>query len=188
MDENTRLSLAYQNLTDLPDRYIRQYANRLQEVDLSHNQFTQVRFLEGFPNLDTLILDNNNIKSHTKFPPLPNLTTLWLNRNKIDNLTVFVDMLARSFPALKYLCMMDNPGAPSYFNGGTFQQYKEYRQYVISQLPCLQVLDDEKIAQEERSEAERIFRQLPSQSSEPSQAKKRSKKKKKKRRSDLEVT
>ncbi|XP_077983876.1 leucine-rich melanocyte differentiation-associated protein-like [Glandiceps talaboti] len=180
MGERQRLSLAFQELTEFPVKYLGDQAETLEELDISHNLFTEVRFLENFVNLNTLILDNNNIKSHTKFPPLSSLTCLWLNQNKISNLTIFIDMLSRSFPNLRYLCMMNNPAAPSYFNGGSYQQYREYRQYVISQLPNLEVLDDNKIEPDERKEAERIFRQLPVQSgSENSARKKRSKKKRK---------
>ncbi|KAK3095920.1 hypothetical protein FSP39_020842 [Pinctada imbricata] len=52
---------------------------------------------------------------------------------------------------------MNNEAAPSYFNGGTYQQYMDYRCYVISCLPKLEVLDDKKIEENERSEAERIY-------------------------------
>ncbi|KXJ27103.1 hypothetical protein AC249_AIPGENE13688 [Exaiptasia diaphana] len=53
--------------------------------------------------------------------------------------------------------MMNNAAAPSYFNGGTYQQYKDYRLYVISHLPSLQVLDDTPINEEEREEARKIY-------------------------------
>ncbi|XP_070554303.1 leucine-rich melanocyte differentiation-associated protein-like [Ptychodera flava] len=190
VEERQRLSLAFQELTDLPPKCIRQYADTLEELDLSHNQFSEMRCLENFKRLDTLILDNNNVKSHTKFPPLNSLTTLWVNHNKIANLTVFVDNLVKSFPKLRYLCMMNNPAAPSYFNGGTYQQYRDYRQYVISQLPHLQALDDNKIDVDERREAERIYRQLPapSPSSTNPARKKKSKRRKSKMADNLEAT
>ena len=84
-------------------------------------------FLHDFEKLNSLILDNNNLNSHVKFPYLSSLETLWVNHNSIFNLSVFIEMVAKSFPKLKFLSMMDNQAAPSYFNGGTYAQYKDYR-------------------------------------------------------------
>ncbi|XP_071504263.1 leucine-rich melanocyte differentiation-associated protein-like [Diadema antillarum] len=155
-----RLNLAYQEMSELPKNIIQHYSKTTFAVDLSHNRFSDLRTLEAFENVHTLILDNNLVTSHTKFPPLPCLHTLWVNRNKINNLTTFVEMLAQNFPGLKFLSMMNNPAAPSYFNGGTYQQFLDYRQYVISQLPALEMLDDQAIKWEERQEAERIYKPM----------------------------
>lgn len=53
-----------------------------------------------------------------------------LNRCKISSLYPWVGKLKESCPNLKYLCLMGNPAAPSYFNGGTFYEYLQYR-YVL---------------------------------------------------------
>jgi hypothetical protein len=47
--------------------------------------------LEGFRELNTLILDNNHLTHDTKFPPMPKLRTLSINHNWYDTpaLTVF---------------------------------------------------------------------------------------------------
>jgi hypothetical protein len=37
--------------------------------------------LEGFRELNTLILDNNHLTHDTKFPPMPKLRTLSINHN-----------------------------------------------------------------------------------------------------------
>ncbi|TDG99980.1 hypothetical protein EPR50_G00200340 [Perca flavescens] len=92
--------------------------------------------------LSTLILDCNNYTSHIKFPYMPSVTTVCINKNKINNLPVFVEEIRRKFPNIKILSMMNNEAAPSYFNGGSLTQYKDYRQYVISQIPGLEILDD----------------------------------------------
>ena len=84
-------------------------------------------FLKDFTNIHTLILDNNDMESGAKYPYLPKLTTLWLNKNKILYLTLFVDNVTKSFPNLEYLSLMNNAAAPSYLNGGTPQEYLEYR-------------------------------------------------------------
>ena len=89
-------------------------------------------FLYDFENLNSLILDNNNLNSHVKFPHVAGLETLWVNHNAITNLSVFVETVAKSFPNLKFFSMMNNQAAPSYFNGGTYTQYKDYRWGVLS--------------------------------------------------------
>ena len=83
--------------------------------------------LKSFTKLETLVLDNNCISSHTKFPPLPALTTLWVNRNKITNLSTFIDKLVVSVPNLKYLSMLGNEACPNFLNGGSLSQYNDYR-------------------------------------------------------------
>jgi hypothetical protein len=49
--------------------------------------------------------------------------------------------------------MMNNKAAPSYFNGGTLIEHNDYRQYVISRLPKLKMLDHKEISNEERAES-----------------------------------
>lgn len=75
-----------------------------------------------------LVLDHNNVTSHTSFPFLQNLELLWVNDNQIANLPLFIDNISSTFPSLQYLSMMKNKAAPSYFNGGTKQEYLDYRQ------------------------------------------------------------
>ncbi|KAJ8027772.1 Leucine-rich melanocyte differentiation-associated protein [Holothuria leucospilota] len=156
--DEKRLSLAYLDLTEIPSNIGQKQLDIIEVLDISNNKFSDFRFLKTFPSLHTLILDGNNVQSHTKFPPMPKLHTLWLNKNKVSNLTIFVDTLVKNFPKLQYLSMMNNPAAPSYFNGGTFQQFVDYRQFVISQIPGLEVLDDKKVTAEERYEAERVYK------------------------------
>nr|XP_014353772.1 PREDICTED: uncharacterized protein LOC102347411 isoform X2 [Latimeria chalumnae] len=108
--------------------------------------------------LTTLILDCNGFSSHTKFPYMPSLTTLWINKNLVTNLTIFIEEVAKKFPNLRILSMMDNEAAPSYFNGGSYKQYLDYRHYVISQMSTLEVLDDKQVLDEECKEAGRVYK------------------------------
>jgi len=62
-----------------------------------------------------------------QLPSLPNLTTLWVNHNRISNLPIFVDHLASMAPRLRHLSMLNNEACPNYFNGGTLEQYTDYR-------------------------------------------------------------
>lgn len=40
---------------------------------------------------------------------------------------LFIDNLAESCPNIEQLCMMNNPAAPSFFNGGSYMQYQDFR-------------------------------------------------------------
>ncbi|PIK57776.1 hypothetical protein BSL78_05302 [Apostichopus japonicus] len=155
--EGTRISLAFLELTEFPTNIGQKQLDDVGVLDVSNNRISDFKFLERLPCLHTLILDCNHVQSHTKFYPAPTLHTLWLNKNNVTNLTIFIETLVKNFPKLQFLSMMNNPAAPSYFNGGTFEQFQDYRQYVISQIPLLEMLDDKKITPEERYEAERVY-------------------------------
>ena len=131
-----------------------------------------MRSLEPFRELRTLILDHNQLDSSARFPPLPKLETLWVNHNGITNLVSFVDHLAVMFPHLRHLSMLDNPACPNYFNGGSPEQYADYRLFVLSRLKRLELLDDLRVRPEEVAESERAYgtlkHQLPGQQA-PSQ-------------------
>lgn len=89
--------------------------------------YSDLRSLSGAYKLSTLVLDDNEVNSHVVFPSIPSLKVLWVNKNKINNLTIFVGTVASTFPSLKHLSMMNNPAAPSYFNGGSRQEHEDYR-------------------------------------------------------------
>ncbi|XP_015200300.1 leucine-rich melanocyte differentiation-associated protein isoform X1 [Lepisosteus oculatus] len=154
-----RLSFAYQNLVEIPCSTILQYQDTLEVLDLSYNLLEESPAVLGeLEKLTTLILDCNNYTSHVKFPYMPSITTVWINKNRIKNLPIFVEELRRKFPNIRFLSMMNNEAAPSYFNGGSLTQYLDYRQYVISQLPRLEVLDDKEVLKEERDAAKRTYK------------------------------
>lgn len=144
------------------------YGEGIHELDLTENNFTgatDLRFLIRFPNLNTLILDKNQIQSNFIIPVMENLTNLCVNHNKISNLAVFVKNLSTSCPNLIYLSMLNNIAAPSYFNGGSVIEHKNYRFYVISRLIKLKMLDDKEIADEERVQANAMYGKLMSSKS-----------------------
>uniref|UniRef100_A0A3Q1G6D8 Uncharacterized LOC110957422 n=1 Tax=Acanthochromis polyacanthus TaxID=80966 RepID=A0A3Q1G6D8_9TELE len=147
------LSFAYQGLTEIPYETILTQTDTLEVLDLSYN------LLDEYPlrKLSTLILDCNSYTSHVKFPFMPSVTTLCINKNKINNLPVFVEEVRKKFPGI-ILSMMNNEAAPSYFNGGSLTQYIDYRQYVISQIPGLEILDDTEVMEKERLQARKTYR------------------------------
>ncbi|XP_060729558.1 leucine-rich melanocyte differentiation-associated protein [Tachysurus vachellii] len=153
-----RLSFAYQSLLEIPYDAIFKQRNTLEVLDLSYNLLDESPALLGeLDKLSTLILDGNNYSSHVKFPYMPSLTTLWINKNKISNLPIIVEEICCKFPNIKILSMMNNEAAPSYFNGGSLTQYIDYRQYVISQIPSLEVLDDTEVQEKDRAQARKTY-------------------------------
>ncbi|KAK7101350.1 leucine-rich melanocyte differentiation-associated protein-like [Littorina saxatilis] len=152
-----RWSLAYLDVTEPPPDLSQKYGAVITELDLSHNKVSDLRFLTEFPQLTTLVVDDNQITSQVKVPFLPKLHTLWLNHNRIKNLGMFVSTLASNCPNLRILSMMNNEAAPSFFNGGSYQQYIDFRYYLISRLSKLEVLDYKSVTDDERSEATRIY-------------------------------
>nr|XP_029135101.1 leucine-rich repeat-containing protein 72 [Labrus bergylta] len=156
------LSFAYQGLKEIPYETILPQTESLEVLDLSNNlledPYWNPALLGRLEKLTTLILDCNNYTSHIKFPYMPSVTTVCINKNKINNLPVFVEEIKRKFPNIKILSMMNNEAAPSYFNGGSLTQYKDYRQYVISQIPGLEILDDTEVLEKERAQARKTYR------------------------------
>jgi len=154
-----RLSLAYQNLSEIPYDSILSRGYSLEVLDLSYNLLDENPALLGqLERLSTLILDCNNYTAHVKFPYMPSVAAVCINKNRITNLPVFVDEIRRKFPNIRILSMMNNEAAPSYFNGGSLTQYTDYRQYVISQLPGLEILDDTEVTEKERAQARKTYR------------------------------
>lgn len=153
------LTFAYQGLTEIPYDPILTQTETLEVLDLSYNLLEENPALLGrLEKLSTLILDCNNYTAHVKFPYMDSLTTLCINKNKVTNLPVFVEEVRKKFPNIKILSMMNNEAAPSYFNGGSLTQYKDYRLYVISQLPGLEILDDTEVMEKERIQARKTYR------------------------------
>ena len=60
-------------------------------------------------------------------------------------------------PNLRYLSMLNNKAAPSYFNGGSLIEYNDFRLYVISRLKKLENIDANEITTEERMQSQAIY-------------------------------
>ncbi|XP_039750336.1 leucine-rich melanocyte differentiation-associated protein-like isoform X2 [Pararge aegeria] len=157
-EDPTKLTLAYERLYELPRTIVERFADHIRYLDISHNKITNLDALVHFKHLTSLIADDNPITENCFLPPMPKLQLLWLNRCKISSLYPWVGKLKESCPALCLLSLMGNPAAPSYFNGGTFYDYLQYRLFVISQFPSLRHLDDRAVAGDQRAEARRLYR------------------------------
>ncbi|XP_049870819.1 uncharacterized protein LOC126370119 isoform X2 [Pectinophora gossypiella] len=157
-EESTKLTLAYENLYEIPRTIAERFSEHIKYLDISHNKITNLDPLVHFRHLTSLIADHNPITENCILPPLPQLQLLWLNHCKIASLYPWVSKLKQSCPRLQHLCLMENPAAPSYLNGGTFYEYLQYRLFVISQFPSLNHLDDRKVTEDQRSEAHRLYK------------------------------
>jgi hypothetical protein len=163
VDNKGRCSLAFKSLREIPFSTIGKTAPRIVELDLSHNNLSDLPRLDFFANLTSLVLDHNRIQSNLNFnngQPLPRLSLLWVNSNKIKNLSVFIEKVKECCPNLKYFSMLKNDACPNFFNGGTVEQYEDYRLFVLSRLTQLVVLDSTPVTQQERDQAKERYGDL----------------------------
>ncbi|XP_033165574.1 uncharacterized protein LOC117144496 [Drosophila mauritiana] len=135
LEDNGCISLAYENLKTIPRRLADKFAAQTKFLDLSHNDFRNLRFLSFFEDLDTLILDRNVNLDINTFPYLPSLRILWINNCDIANITDWIHRIERQCPALDQLSCMGNPGIRTVFGG------QGPREYILQVLPQLKYLD-----------------------------------------------
>ncbi|KAH8306333.1 hypothetical protein KR018_007830 [Drosophila ironensis] len=147
LEDNGRISLAYENLKTIPRRLADKFAAQTKFLDLSHNDFRNLKFLSFFEDLDTLILDRNVNLDLNTFPYLPSLRILWINNCDIANITDWIHRIERQCPALEQLSCMGNPGIRKVFgNQGP-------RDYILQVLPHLKYLDGLPVSQSSGSGA-----------------------------------
>ncbi|KAL3277300.1 hypothetical protein HHI36_012650 [Cryptolaemus montrouzieri] len=151
------LSLAYENLHTIPKIIVDELSNNIHILDISHNKIDDLSFLQEMKNLSSLICDHNEISSRTEIPYSPNLELLWLNHCKITELYPWCRKLRISCPNLRFLSLMGNPAIPSYIRGTEFDDYMQYRLFMISSFPHLIHLDEKRVTSNERIEAERLY-------------------------------
>jgi Leucine-rich repeat (LRR) protein len=72
-----RISLAYENLKEIPKSVVELYGTVVKILDLSHNQIRDLTFLAHFRSLNSLILDKNPAPDASSLPYLPDLELLW---------------------------------------------------------------------------------------------------------------
>jgi len=148
-----QFSVIGQSLTAVPPSI--KGAEMVKQLDLSYNSLTKLENLDQFKNLNSLVVDNNELDTVQNFPFMPTLQTLWVNNNNITELKPFVDSVVKAFPNLTYLSMLKNPACPNYFTGKDFDDYKRYRLYVLYRLKTLKFLDYTGVTEEEKKEAVR---------------------------------
>ncbi|XP_055849673.1 uncharacterized protein LOC129914436 isoform X2 [Episyrphus balteatus] len=157
LEENGRISLAYENLRSIPKRIAEKFASKTKFLDLGYNDFTNLSFLMFFDRLHTLILDRNMHLDVNTLPFLPNLRILWINNCNISNIDAWLYRIEDQCPHIQQLSIMGNPGTMTLMNA---QANNDYRDYIFNKLPSLKYLDG--IANEPLS---RSLLRIPSKSS-----------------------
>lgn len=123
-------------------------------IDISHNNLSDAGFLRFYFNASCLNADYNSFEKLDSFPKLPNLDTLTLNFNSIDNINEAVRSIAKKFPELQHLSLIQNPCCPFLKINSTEAELRRYRLRIISRLTTLLTLDGSPINDRERFEAE----------------------------------
>jgi len=148
VDNDGKLSLAWELIgnTNLAATMVH-FKHTVRELDLTHNDLGTISFLEGFKELNSLILDHNHITHSEKFPHLPKLHTLCINHNWLMDIEKFLDNLVDSVPSLRYLSTLHNAASPFFSNAK--HHYYNYRIYILSRLRNLTHLDSSPVTMEE---------------------------------------
>uniref|UniRef100_A0A6B2LHR9 U2A'/phosphoprotein 32 family A C-terminal domain-containing protein n=1 Tax=Arcella intermedia TaxID=1963864 RepID=A0A6B2LHR9_9EUKA len=151
------MSIVGEDITEIPDNIGEKYGPQAKELAVTFCRLTKINNLEKFSELNSLVLDNNEIScDNNVFPSLPHLETLWVNNNNIQNLDRFLSSVRGKLPNLKYLSMLKNPCCPNYFVGKGSNDYKQYRAEVLKELPTLKFLDSSPITPEEIKTADQL--------------------------------
>jgi len=130
-------------------------ANGVKALTLTNNQIKRWDKLSYFTNLETLVLDKNNLKSLVGMPAIKTLKTLWLNNNQIDDLELILEQIKSLFPKVEYLSMLRNPINPAiYFGSGNEKPYHRFRRRILQDLPNLKVIDTQNVTVKEQEDAQ----------------------------------
>lgn len=153
--ESDELNLTNRMLSSIPLKVAKADGERIKNLKLTNNRLRDWKTLSYFTNLETLVLDKNELKNLAGVPAIPTLKTLWLNNNLFDRLDTLLSDIAKLFPKLEYLSLLNNPVAPAvYFESGNEAPYVRFRKQVIQHLPLLKQLDTTDVTKEERDEAD----------------------------------
>ena len=131
------LNLAFNELTSAED-LCRNAA--LEQLNVSHNSLRSLEGLGALAQLRTLRASHNRLREVRPLAQCRSLEECWLQSNRLIDLEAVVEAL-RALPRLRCLVLLGNPVC----------ERAEYRAWVISQLPNLETLDGQPVA-EERSQ------------------------------------
>ncbi|KCV72705.1 hypothetical protein H696_00284 [Fonticula alba] len=127
-------------------------------LDLSHNKLEDLSSISQLDcALKVLVVDHNQLTGHIGLSPdspvTQSLRVLWLNHNQFTNLASLVQSLLLACPELTELSLLGNPACPNWINGGSVVEYTHYRNFIVVNMPGLQVLDGDPITPAERDRA-----------------------------------
>ncbi|CAD8144143.1 unnamed protein product [Paramecium pentaurelia] len=132
------LILAGMKLKDLSE-YTQEPQPTIKHLDVSSNLLKSGKEFSMFPNLETLIIDNNYFFRLDDFPVLPFLITLSANKNTFNNFEMFIQHCKDKFPKLNHVSLIKNPICPMFTQGE--EENIIYRAKFIQEIPLLKNLD-----------------------------------------------
>ena len=155
--DKKKLSLAHQSLRLLP-AYTTSDPQGIDTLDVSHNKLTNPMLtadnLGRFPNLITLIADDNRLSDFLNMPQMEHLTFMSLNSNQIKDVDLLCQILSSKCPKLTTLSLVNNPCYPSYeVQHRAPNAISLYRSAALRHLPKLKMLDCLSITQMDRDAA-----------------------------------
>ncbi|GIQ79883.1 hypothetical protein KIPB_000588 [Kipferlia bialata] len=125
-------------------------------IQVPRNHISDVSALSLYPMLHTLELDHNRISEDTVFPPCPALQYLSLNQNRISDIAQFLHKNRESFPSLRTLCLIGNPGYPDTFTQQRLSRLM--RVHAVSEIPTLRSIDYAVVESTERRRSKHLSR------------------------------
>lgn len=145
-------------ITHLPGAILNLYnGRRILHLDLSCNRLKSIEGLAYFRQLESLILDNNQLTmigagldefSRPVAVVNSRLKVLSVNNNRITNLDAFLKNISHCFPNLTYLSLLRNPCCPdnlstkwTLINPWLTDPYLDYQLKCKKTFPRLQFLD-----------------------------------------------
>ncbi|XP_055082988.1 leucine-rich melanocyte differentiation-associated protein [Periophthalmus magnuspinnatus] len=152
----TQISYIGNDCREIPEYIGKTYGHFAKRLDLSLNQLRSLSGLNMFPELEELIVDNNQIGNDVRLPKLPHLHTLTLNKNQLTDIEALLEHLAEVTPALVYLSLLGNEACPNQLVSPDKDEddYQRYRYFVLHKLPQLKFLDTRKVSRLEALEAQ----------------------------------
>lgn len=134
--------------------------DEIKNLNLWGQKLEDISIVSKLPNIETIALSVNEIKTLAPFQSCRHLRELFLRRNKIPSLSEIKYLT--DLPALQTLWLADNP----------ITQEQNYRKIVIAMLPHLTKLDEVDISQQERDEATKFYNEYKaSKNSKPAKTK-----------------
>lgn len=149
------LILEGRDLQEIPKKIALKHGPSTKLLNIKENRITTANNINFFTNLTTLILDKNDLTQISFFPTMPTVKTLWFNNNKCNDLNGICKDLARCFPNLEYLSMLNNPCCPAFYDDTVLgaDKYRRYRLLLSFHLQKLRFLDATPITAAERNDA-----------------------------------
>ena len=143
LEELTKINLSYNWISY---SYDLRFFKKLKIVELNDNVINEISFVESLPDLEYLNVENNQINSITSLNQCPKLKVLKLHLNKIEYQNSTMRTL-QNLIHLNELTIKDNPFIDEMF---------QYKNLFIHKYKNLQILDNEKITDKEREQAEQF--------------------------------